>query len=113
MQLLTSVGGSQSGLSGGETQRIIIARALMRNPRIMLLDEATSLLDTKSQANIMNTLSNMPMTRIIIAHRLSTLREADRIYVMKAGKFVEQGTYQELIAANGFFRELVRRQEYS
>jgi len=113
MQLLTSVGGSQSGLSGGETQRIIIARALMRNPRIMLLDEATSLLDTKSQASIMNTLSNMPMTRIIIAHRLSTLREADRIYVMKAGKFVEQGTYQELIAANGFFRELVRRQEYS
>ena len=112
MQLLTSVGDSQSGLSGGETQRLIIARALMRNPRIMLLDEATNWLDRESQSKIMSKLSNMPMTRIIIAHRLSTLREADRIYVMNSGKFVEQGTYQELIAADGFFRELVRRQEY-
>ncbi|MYB34960.1 MAG: ATP-binding cassette domain-containing protein [Gammaproteobacteria bacterium] len=112
MQLLTSVGDSQSGLSGGETQRITIARALVRNPRIMLLDEATNLLDNKSQSNIMKQLSNLPMTRIVIAHRLSTLREADRIYVLEKGKFAEQGTYQELIAADGLFRELVRRQEY-
>ncbi len=111
MQMLTCVGDSQSVMSGGETQRIMIARALARDPRILLLDEATNFLDNDSQSKVMNQLAQLPMTRIVIAHRLSTLVQADRIYVMQSGKVVEQGTFDELIATEGVFRELVRRQE--
>ncbi len=111
MQMLTCVGDSQSVLSGGETQRITIARALARDPRILLLDEATNFLDNDNQLKIMNRLAQLPMTRIVIAHRLSTLRQADRIYVMQSGKVVEQGSYQELITVDGVFSELVRRQQ--
>jgi len=111
MQMLTCVGDSQSVMSGGEIQRITIARALARDPRILLLDEATNFLDNEIQSKVMSQMAQLPMTRVVIAHRLSTLLHADRIYMMQSGKVVEQGTYQELIAADGAFRDLVRRQE--
>ena len=111
MQMLTCVGDNQSVMSGGETQRITISRALARKPRILLFDEATNFLDNENQSRVMSELAKLPVTRIVIAHRLSTLRQADRIYVMQAGKVVERGTYEELNAAGGVFHELVRRQE--
>ena len=110
MGMLTCVGGSASLTSGGESQRIMIAHALLSNPRIMLLDEATNWLDNNSQAKIMANLANLSATRVVIAHRLSTLRLADRIYVMQSGKVVEEGTFMGLMAAEGVFRDLVRRQ---
>ena len=97
-------------VSGGESQRIRIARAVLRNPRIILLDEATNALGNDSQARVMQNLAALPSTRIVIAHRLSTLREADRIYVLSAGTIAQQGTFDELTAVDGLFRDLVRRQ---
>ena len=97
-------------VSGGESQRVRIARALVRNPRIILLDEATNALGNDSQARVMHNLARLSSTRIVIAHRLSTLREADRIYVLKAGKVAQHGTFEELAAVDGLFRNLVRRQ---
>jgi len=112
MKMLTYVGGGgQSVISGGEAQRIIIARALLRKPRVLFLDEATNWLDNENQAKIMDQLASLASTRIVIAHRLSTLRKADRIYVMRAGRIIEEGSYAELIEAGGFFLDLVRRQE--
>ena len=109
MGMLTCVGGA--GLtSGGESQRIMIAHALINTPRVMLLDEATNWLDNDNQAKIMDNLASLRSTRIVIAHRLSTLRQADRIYVMQSGKVVEVGTFEELVEAGEVFRELVRRQ---
>ncbi len=109
MGMLTCVGGS--GLtSGGESQRIMIAHALINSPRVMLLDEATNWLDNDNQANVMDNLASLRSTRIVIAHRLSTLRQADRIYVMESGKVVEVGTFEDLMETGRIFRELVRRQ---
>ena len=110
MGILTPVGASAAVTSGGESQRIAIARALMRNPRILLLDEATNWLDNDSQALVMANLAELTSTRLVIAHRLSTLRQADRIYVMKSGRVVQEGTFAELSEAAGVFRDLVRRQ---
>jgi len=110
MGMLTPVGASAAVMSGGESQRIMIARALIRSPRILLLDEATNWLDNESQSRVMGNLAAMTSTRIVIAHRLSTLRQADRIYVMQAGKVVQSGPFEELVAAEGAFRDLVRRQ---
>ena len=110
MGMFTNVGDSASVTSGGESQRITIAHALIRNPRILLLDEATNWLDNESQSKIMANLAGLTSTRIIIAHRLSTLRQADRIYVMQAGKVVQEGKFTELVAAEGVFRDLVSRQ---
>ena len=110
MGMLTPVGAGGSVTSGGESQRITIAHALIRNPRILLLDEATNWLDNDSQATVMRNLGDLTSTRIVIAHRLSTLREADRIYVMDAGRVVQEGSFAELVDAEGPFRELVRRQ---
>ncbi len=110
MGMLTAVGISGAEASGGESQRITIAGALARNPRILLLDEATNWLDNDSQAAVMRNLADLSATRIIIAHRLSTLRLVDRIYVMQAGKVVQAGTFKELEATEGAFRDLVRRQ---
>ena len=110
MGLMTMVGASGSVLSGGESQRVTIARSLIGGPRIMLLDEATNWLDNESQAEVMQNLALLTSTRIVIAHRLSTLEQADRIYVMQAGKVVQCGTFEELIEVGGVFRELVRRQ---
>ena len=110
MGMMTMVGTSGTVLSGGESQRITIARSLMRNPRIMLLDEATNWLDNQSQAQVMQNLAILTSTRIVIAHRLSTLQHADRIYVLQAGKVVQTGSFKELMEVGGVFRDLVKRQ---
>ena len=110
MGMMTNVGASASVISGGESQRIVIAHALLGNPRILLLDEATNWLDNDSQSTVMNSLSRLASTRIVIAHRLSTLREADRIYVMRAGRVVQEGSFERLAATDGVFQDLIRRQ---
>ena len=110
MGMMTMVGASGSVVSGGESQRVTIARSLIGNPRIMLLDEATNWLDNESQAEVMHNLALLTSTRIVIAHRLSTLEQADRIYVMQAGKVVQSGSFGELMEVDGVFRELVKRQ---
>ena len=110
MGLMTMVGTSGAVLSGGESQRVTIARSVIGSPRIMLLDEATNWLDNESQAMVMRNLSALTSTRLVIAHRLSTLEQADRIYVLQAGRVVQSGSFKELMAADGVFRELVRRQ---
>ena len=110
MGMMTMVGTSGSVLSGGESQRITIARSVIGGPRIMMFDEATNWLDNESQAKVMQNLTALTATRIVIAHRLSTLEKADRIYVLQAGRVVQNGTFEELMAVDGVFRELVRRQ---
>ncbi|MCE2389909.1 MAG: ATP-binding cassette domain-containing protein [Proteobacteria bacterium] len=110
MGMLTPVGASAAVTSGGESQRIRIAHALLRNPRILLLDEATNWLDNETQSRIMQNLERLTSTRIVIAHRLSTLQHADRIYVMRAGKVVQSGSFAELANTEGVFRNLVQRQ---
>lgn len=97
-------------LSGGQRQRILIARALAANPNILFFDEATSALDNATQAVVSATLDQLRVTRITIAHRLSTVRNADRICVLKDGKFIEQGRFDELMALDGAFAALARRQ---
>ena len=82
----------------------------MRNPRVLLLDEATNWLDNDSQARVMENLARLSSTRFVIAHRLSTLRQADRIFVMQAGKVVQEGTFEQLAETEGAFQDLVRRQ---
>ena len=110
MGLLTMVGTSGAVLSGGEGQRVTIARSVIGSPRLMLLDEATNWLDNESQASVMRNLAALTCTRIVIAHRLSTLEQADRIYVLQAGKVVQSGSFSELMEVEGVFRELVKRQ---
>ncbi|KIE05892.1 ABC efflux transporter permease/ATP-binding protein [Candidatus Jidaibacter acanthamoeba] len=99
-------------LSGGQKQRIAIARAFLKNPKVLLLDEATSSLDSKNEKLVQQALENIMQNRttIIIAHRLSTVRNANTIYVLKEGKLVEHGTHDELITANGEYNRLVRIQ---
>ncbi len=99
-----------STFSGGQAQRVRIAAALARNPRVVWLDEATSWLDSRSQAQVMAGIERLAATRIVIAHRLSTIRQADRIYVMQAGRVVQVGSFDELYGADGVFRQLVERQ---
>ena len=110
MGMMTMVGTSGTVLSGGESQRVTIARSVIGSPRIMMFDEATNWLDNESQAIVMQNLTALTSTRLVIAHRLSTLEQADRIYVLQAGKVVQSGTFEELMEADGVFRELVRRQ---
>ena len=98
------------GLSGGQKQRLLIARALARRPRIMLFDEATSALDNRTQAIVQASLKKLGITRIVVAHRLSTVQDADRIFVMEGGRIVERGKYDELMAKGGAFAVLARRQ---
>ncbi|WP_102348498.1 NHLP bacteriocin export ABC transporter permease/ATPase subunit [Bacillus sp. Marseille-P3661] len=97
-------------LSGGQVQRILIARAIVHNPRILFLDEATSALDQITQEKITTTLDRMNVTRIVIAHRLSTIRHADRIIVLESGRIVEEGSYDELIHLGGHFSKMAARQ---
>jgi subfamily B ATP-binding cassette protein MsbA len=108
----TMLGERGVNLSGGQRQRLSIARALLKNPRVLILDEATSALDTVSEALVQNALEHLMegRTSFIIAHRLSTVRTADRIFVLEKGKVVESGTHDELVEQGGLYAELVRRQ---
>lgn len=110
----TNIGDSGNKLSGGQKQRLSIARAVLKNPPIMILDEATSALDTESEKLVQQALENMTRNRtsIVIAHRLSTIQNADRIIVMQRGKIVEQGKHAELMRINGTYRNLVEMQSF-
>ncbi|RBN48949.1 ABC transporter ATP-binding protein [Flavobacterium psychrolimnae] len=110
----TNIGDSGNKLSGGQKQRLSIARAVLKNPPIMILDEATSALDTESEKFVQVALENMMQNRtsIVIAHRLSTIQKADLIVVMQKGKVVEQGKHEELIAMNGMYNKLVTMQSF-
>jgi subfamily B ATP-binding cassette protein MsbA len=110
----TNIGDSGNKLSGGQKQRLSIARAVLKNPPIMILDEATSALDTESERLVQQALENMMQNRtsIVIAHRLSTIQKADVIVVMKKGKIVEQGTHEALLEQNGTYSKLVSMQSF-
>ncbi len=110
MGMMTMVGTSGAVLSGGESQRITIARSVMGSPKIMLFDEATNWLDNENQAEVMQNLTTLTSTRLVIAHRLSTLEQADRIYVLQGGKVVQSGSFNSLLEVDGVFKDLVRRQ---
>lgn len=111
MGMHTIISEGSGGISGGQKQRLMIARAIASNPKILMFDEATSALDNITQKIVADTLNNLKCTKIVIAHRLSTIRRCDRIIVLDSGKIIEDGTYDELIAQNGFFAELVERQK--
>lgn len=110
MGMHTIIAEGQGGISGGQRQRLLIARAVAPKPGILMLDEATSALDNLTQKHISDALDRMKCTRIVIAHRLSTIRQCDRIIMLDQGKIVEDGTYEELLAAHGAFAEMVERQ---
>lgn len=110
----TNIGDRGSKLSGGQRQRISIARAILKNPPILILDEATSALDTASEKMVQKALENLMANRttLVVAHRLSTIRKADEICVMHEGKIVERGRHDELIALNGYYKRLVDMQSF-
>lgn len=110
MGMDTMISEGAGGISGGQRQRLMIARAIAPKPKILMFDEATSALDNLTQKKISQSLDSLKCTRIVIAHRLSTIRQCDRIIVLDQGKIIEDGRYQELIEKNGFFAELVARQ---
>ena len=110
MGMFTLISEGQGGISGGQRQRLMIARAIAPKPRILMFDEATSALDNITQKTVSDSLEKLKCTRIVIAHRLSTIKQCDRIIVLDKGHIVEDGTYDELIENNGFFAELVERQ---
>ena len=110
MQMRTVVPADGAGLSVGQKQRLLIARAFARRPRILLFDEATSALDNRAQAIVQAPLTKITATRVVIAHRLSSIRAVDRIHVLDRGRIVETGTYDDLIARDGMFAALARRQ---
>ncbi|MGB3613099.1 MAG: NHLP bacteriocin export ABC transporter permease/ATPase subunit [Elainellaceae cyanobacterium] len=110
MGLHTVVSEGGGNLSGGQRQRLMIARALALEPRVLLMDEATSALDNRTQAIVSQSLDQLQVTRIVIAHRLSTIRNADRIYVLEAGRVVQQGSFEALVAQEGLFAQLIKRQ---
>ena len=110
MGMQTVISEGSTNISGGQRQRILIARALATKPAILILDEATSALDNRTQAIVTESLNKRNVTRIVVAHRLSTIEDCDRIIVLDKGKIVESGTFDELVALNGIFADLVRRQ---
>jgi ABC-type bacteriocin/lantibiotic exporter with double-glycine peptidase domain len=105
---MVSEGGG--GISGGQKQRLMIARAIAPKPKLLFFDEATSALDNKTQRHVSEALDAMGCTRVVIAHRLSTIRHCDRILVLDGGRIVEDGSYDALIEKGGFFADLVARQ---
>ncbi len=110
MGMQTVISEGQGGISGGQKQRLMIARAVAPKPKILIFDEATSALDNKTQKKVSDALDRLRCTRIVIAHRLSTIRNCDRILVMDQGAIIEEGSYEELIARKGAFADLVARQ---
>jgi ATP-binding cassette, subfamily B, bacterial MsbA len=108
-----NIGDRGSKLSGGERQRVTIARAVLKNPPILILDEATSSLDTESERLVQDAINYLmkERTSLVIAHRLSTVRHADEILVLQKGEIVERGTHDQLVTLNGFYRKLVDMQE--
>jgi ATP-binding cassette subfamily C protein len=111
MEMHTVISEGSGNISGGQRQRLLIARALALKPRILLFDEATSALDNKTQAIVTESLNKLQVTRIAIAHRLSTIRNADHIYVLQAGRIVQQGSFRELAEQEGLFAHLMARQQ--
>jgi ATP-binding cassette subfamily C protein len=108
MQTIVSEG--STNISGGQRQRILIARALAMKPSVIICDEATSALDNRTQAIVSRSLDKLKATRIVVAHRLSTIRNADRIIVLDQGRVAESGTFDELLKQNGIFASMVKRQ---
>ena len=109
--MYTVLGEGGEGISGGQKQRLMIARAIAPKPGVLILDEATSALDNLTQKIVTDSMDAMKCTRIVIAHRLSTIQACDRILALDQGRIVESGTYDELIARDGFFASLVKRQQ--
>ena len=107
----THISADGQGVSGGQRQRILIARAIIRKPKILFLDEATSALDNISQHIIAENLAKMKCTRITIAHRMSTIRECNRIIVLNNGRVAEDGSYDELMAKGGLLSDIIKRQK--
>jgi subfamily B ATP-binding cassette protein MsbA len=109
----TNIGDRGSKLSGGERQRLTIARAVLKNPPILILDEATSSLDTESERLVQDAINNLMNNRtsVVIAHRLSTIRHADEIIVLNKGEIAERGTHDELLSQQGIYFKLVEMQE--
>lgn len=110
MGMHTMISEGSGGISGGQRQRLMIARAIAPKPKVLMFDEATSALDNITQKTVSESLDSLKCTRIVIAHRLSTIKQCDRILVLDKGKIIEDGTYDELIQRGGFFAELVARQ---
>ena len=113
MGMNTVISEGQGGISGGQKQRLMIARAVAPHPKILMFDEATSALDNVTQKKVSEAIDSLDCTRIVIAHRLSTIKHCSRIIVLDKGHIIEDGTYDELIKQNGFFAELVKRQQIS
>jgi ABC-type bacteriocin/lantibiotic exporter with double-glycine peptidase domain len=111
MGMHTMIAEGQGGISGGQKQRLMIARAIAPKPNILIFDEATSALDNIAQKRVTEALDKLHCTRLVIAHRLSTIRSCSRIMYIGQGKVLEEGTYEELMAKNGLFADMVARQQ--
>ena len=106
MGMQTMISEGSGGISGGQKQRLMIARAVAAKPKILMFDEATSALDNKTQMEVTEALEGLKCTRIVIAHRLSTIKNADEIIVMHEGAIVERGKHEDLIALGGYYKKL-------
>jgi ATP-binding cassette subfamily C protein len=110
MGMQTLVGEAGQNVSGGQRQRILIARAVLSRPRILIFDEATSALDNRSQSTVQRGLAELPVTRVVVAHRFSTIRQVNRVFVLSRGRLVESGPPAELLRQGGAFARLAGRQ---